>query len=99
MITTDGPTGPKILAGASSFFFTFGGACLGSYIDLDDLDTGATIAGNFLFGFTIGGYFEAGNVMVQNGISGIYEDSSENRPTGTGWQLYKDVFSKYLPTP
>ena len=67
-IMTDGPIEQKILAGLTAAVFAGGGAYLGSLISFSDLSFGYTLAGNAIFGMTIGGYLEIPNVTIQGWI-------------------------------
>ena len=67
-ITTDGTIGQKILTGLTAAVFAGGGAYLGSLISFEGLSFGLTVAGNAIFGMTIGGYLEIPNVTIQGWI-------------------------------
>ena len=73
-ITTDGPLAQKLLAGLTSAVFAGGGAYLGSLIPLDGLSFGLTLAGNAIFGMTIGGYLELANATIQGLIGKGFEN-------------------------
>ena len=67
--TTEGPFEQKMLAGVSSFAFTASAAYLGTKIPLDRLPDSYVLGGNAVFGMTIGGYLEGGNIMIQGWIN------------------------------
>lgn len=73
-ITTDGPLLQKIFAGLTSAVFAGGGAYLGSLISFKGLSFGLTVAGNAIFGMTIGGYLELPNVTIQGWIGEGFEN-------------------------
>jgi RHS repeat-associated protein len=77
-ITTEGPFEQKMLAGLTSAVFAGGGAYLGSLIPLDGLSFGLTLAGNAIFGMTIGGYLEYGNSTIQGLIGKDFETHASN---------------------
>ena len=67
-ITTDGTIGQKILTGLTAAVFAGAGAYLGSLISFSGLPFGYILAGNAIFGMTIGGYLEIPNVTIQGWI-------------------------------
>ncbi len=67
-IMTAGPIDQKLLAGLTAAVFAGGGAYLGSLISFEGLSFGLTVAGNAIFGMTIGGYLEIPNVTIQGWI-------------------------------
>ncbi len=85
-VTTDGSVGQKICAGVSSFMFTAGGAYLGSMIPLDQMGFGLTVAGNTIFGMTIGGYLENANIWVQQEIDEAFEKADQTKSSQHGIQ-------------
>jgi len=70
---TEGPFMRRMLAAWTAFRFTAGAAYLGSLISFEGLSAGMTLAGNAIFGMTIGGYFELANVTAQRTTSYIFE--------------------------
>lgn len=77
-ITTDGPLAQKLLAGLTSAVFAGGGTYMGSLIPFDGLSFGLTLAGNAIFGMTIGGYLEFANAAVQGCIGKGFEKLTSN---------------------
>ena len=73
-VMTEGPFEQKLLNGLSSAIFTGGGSYLGSLIPLDGLSVGLTVAGNAIFGMTIGGYLEIANALIQGWIGKGFEN-------------------------
>ena len=67
-ITTDGTIGQKILTGLTAAVFAGAGAYLGSLISFSGLSFGYALAGNAIFGMTIGGYLEIPNMAIQGWV-------------------------------
>ena len=72
-IMTDGTFGEKVLTGLTAAVFAGAGAYLGSLISFSGLSFGYTLAGNAIFGMTIGGYLEIPNVTIQGWIRNGFE--------------------------